>query len=393
MQNTSCICLHNVSNHACDTCLNAAAATHDRCPEAQGSAPLWLIAVILPLISTLVIVAMLAALYRTRRQKAKYEEEGSPQKVKRGTDNSAFCFDDNENLTCAACAGEENQHHPKSADEQRPSVEFHCGASLSSGQPVPSSEPECCDIDNNSGVFCSDAGSVRLSWHKSLCSTKYLKAEPQRWGDLRKLLEGSCEERAKSLKTPQSVSPLNKQLLTKIDAQQSQHISSVYGERRLHPEFLEPVQSLTFEEISKLSTPLEKTRSRHVSVTTRPATSPAVSDASFDSEAGSAAASVEVECGQFSIIRTVRDDVEEQPPPSGCSFRRRNILPVGSFPQSAAELFKACSTSSSMIEHWEDIFTMPLSFATYAPVFEDIACLPIDPSPCYDMQSDIEEII
>lgn len=70
VQNSSCICLHNISIHACDVCLSAV-NSRDRCSEAQGSVPLWLVAVILPLLTFLLIIGMFVALCRVRRQNVK----------------------------------------------------------------------------------------------------------------------------------------------------------------------------------------------------------------------------------------------------------------------------------------------------------------------------------
>lgn len=400
MQNRSCICLHNVSDHACDFCVWTT-ESRDRCSEVQGSVPLWLIAAILPLLSILVFIGMFVALYRVRRQNAKSPNHSSPQKAEQGTDNIAFCFDDNRTLTDAASAGKEKQHDPMSADQQWLSVEFYCDASLSSAQPVPNSELEYYEIGSISSAFHSDSASLKLSWHKNLYSTKSVKADPKRCGDLRMLLAGfkkerSSEERAHSPTKSHSVASLNKQLLTKIDAEQSQDTPACYKKMFLHSELLEPVQCLTLEEISKLNTPLEHTMSHRASLRSGLAKSTAVIDVSSDSETDSTFTGSQYECRQFSII-SARKYIHDQSSLSGCSFRQQGILPVSSFLKhtchSAESQHEAESAPSSMFEQWENILNMHLPFRNYALVFEDIACLPTEPSHSYDMQSDIEEII
>lgn len=264
VHNRSCICLHNVSEHACDICISTT-ESRNQCSEAPGSAPLWLIAVILPLISILVI-GVCVALYRVRRQNAKCQRDSSPQKTEQGTDNVAFCFDDKRTLTDAEYAEIEKQHDPMSADQQRLSVEFYGDASLSSVQQVPNSELEYYEIGSICSALHSDTASLTLSWHKHLYSPKCVKADPKQWGDLRMLLAGFkkerfSEERAKSPTKPQDVAFLNKQLLTKIDAEQSQHTPPRYQKRFIQPKFLEPAQCLTFEEIGKLFTPRENVTS------------------------------------------------------------------------------------------------------------------------------------
>ena len=64
-ENSSCICFHNVSDHACDICISAP-DSQDLCSAAGGTGPLWLIAVILPLISILVVLGMIVALRRVK---------------------------------------------------------------------------------------------------------------------------------------------------------------------------------------------------------------------------------------------------------------------------------------------------------------------------------------
>lgn len=397
VQNRSCICLHNVSDHGCDICISPTTGSRDRCSEAQGSVPLWLIAVILPLLTVLVIIGMFVALYRVRRQNAKCPNHSTPQKTEQGMDNVVFCFDDKRTLTDAASAEKEKQHDPMSADRQRLSAEFYCDASLSSAQPVPNSELEYYEIGSISSAFHSDTASLKLSWHKHLYSTKSVKADPKQWADLRTLFAGfkkerSGEEREQSPTKSQNVASLNKQLLTKIDAEQSQDTPACYEKRFLQSELLEPVQCLTFEEISKLNTPLEQTMSHQASLRSELAKSTAMIDVSSDSETDSTFTGSQYEY-EFSIIRKYMHD---QSSLSGCSFRQQGILPVSSFLKhnchSAAGQHEA-ESASSLFEQWENILNMHLPFSSYAPVFEDIACLPTEPSHSYDMQSDIEEII
>ncbi|XP_056230340.1 protocadherin Fat 4 isoform X2 [Seriola aureovittata] len=394
VQNRSCICLHNVSDHACDICISTT-ESRDQCSEAEGSVPLWLIAVILPLISILVIIGMFLALYRVRRQNAKCQPDSLPQKTERGTDNVTFCFDDNMTLTDAAPAEKEKQHDPVTADLQRSSVEFYCDASLSSVQPEPNSELEYYEIGSISSAFHSDT-SLELSWHKHWYSTKCAKADPKRWGDLKMLLtrfkkECSSEVKAKSPTKPQHVASLNKQL-----SEQPQNTPPCYTKKIPQPELLEPVQCLTFEEISKINAPLEQTMSHQASLRCGPTKSTTMEDVSFDSETDSTFTCSESECRQVSVIST-RKDGHYQSSLFARSFRQQDILPVSTLFKhnchSAAGQHKDDSTPSRMFERWENILNMHLPYSSYVPVFEDIVCLPMEPSQSYDMQSDTEEII
>ncbi|KAI9547915.1 hypothetical protein NQZ68_012932 [Dissostichus eleginoides] len=377
-QNTSCVCLHNVSDHACDICLSTTESCN-QCPEAQGSAHLWLLALILPLISILVIIGICVAVYKVRRHKAEGQTDNSQQKTEQGTGNVVFCFDDNRTLTDAE---NKKQNVPIRADQPRLNVEFYGDASLSSVLPVPNSELEYYEIGSICSELHSDTASLTLSWHKHLYSTKCVKVDPKQRGDLRGLLAGFkkehfSEERATCQTKPQDVAFLNKQLLTKINLQ---YAPLCHKKRLVELEFLDPVQCLTLEEISKLNTPQDKTMSHRASLRSGPTKSHTLINGSSDSETDSTFTCSESECGQFA-----------------CSFRQQGILPVSTFlkhscPSDAGQ-DKAESAPSSMFEQWGNILNMHLPFSSYAPVFEDIACLPTDQMYSYEMQSDIEEII
>ncbi|XP_034723569.1 protocadherin Fat 4 [Etheostoma cragini] len=366
VHNRSCICLHNISEHACDICI-ATTESLNQCSEAQRSAPLWLIAVILPLIS-IPVIGMCVALYRVRRKNAKCQRDSSPPKTEQGTDNVRFCFDDKRTLTDDESAKIEKQPNPMRNDQQRLSGEFYSDASLSSVQQVPNSELEYYEIGSICSALHSDTASLTLSWHKHLYSPTCVKANPKRWGDLRMLLAGfkkECfsEERAKNPTEPQDVAFLNKQLLTKIDPERSQ------------PKFLEPAQCLTFEEIGKLYTPLEKKMSQPASLEFGPDKSTMMNGASSDSETGSTFTWSESECGQFSTI-SARTYIHDLTSLSACSFRQQGIVPVRSFLKrschSAAGQHKAESAPSSMFEQWGSLLNMHLPFSSYAPEWNPV---------------------
>ncbi|XP_063762504.1 protocadherin Fat 4 [Eleginops maclovinus] len=376
LRNTSCVCLHNVSDHACDICL-LTTESRNQCPEAQGSAPLWLLALILPLISILMIIGI--CVYKVRHHKAEGQSDSSQHEPEHGTGNVVFCFDDNRTLTDA----ESNmQNVPIRACQLRLSAEFYRDASLTSVLPVPKTELEYYEIGSISSELHSDTASLTLSWHKHLYSTKGVKADPKQRGDLRMLLaefkkECSSEERTTSQIKPQDVAFLNKQLLTKIDLQ---YAPFCHKKKLVELEYLDPVRCLTLQEISKLNTPQDKTMSHQASLKSGPTKTNTLINGSSDSEADSTLTGSESECGQFA-----------------CNYRPQGILPVSAllkptFPSDAGQ-HEAESAPSSMFEQWENILNMHLPFSSYAPVFEDIACLPTDQMYSYEMHSDKEEII
>lgn len=372
VQNISCICLHNVSDQACDVC-SSTIDSNNGCSEAQGRVALWLTAVILPLMSISVITGMFVAIYRVRQQNAKCQSDSSPQKTEQGTDNMGFCFDDNREVQHAASAEKERQHDPMCSDQQRSSVEYYEIGSIS-----------------GASFIHSDTASLELSLRKNLYSTECPKAEPKRWGDLRILLKGQKKECLGEGKTKHPAKPEN---VAKFNAKQSPHIRPCNKKKFPQQEFLEPAQCLTLEEISKLNSPLEQIMSQQAS---GPANSATIINVSSDSETDTTVTGVESDGILFSNISTGRYR-NMRTFLSGCSFRQHDIIPVSVFLQNTSRStvgqHKAENNPCIMFEQWENILNMHLPFSSYAPVFEDIACLPIETSLSHDTQSDFEETI
>lgn len=374
VRNRSCICLHNVSNHICDTC-SSRAEEPDWCYEVQDNLPIWLIAVLLPLISMLVIIGMFAALYRARQRNSKYK------KTQQQADNIMLYFHNNR----AFIDESDPNTDPKSAYEQRPrESQFYCETNLSGVRLVPNSELEYYEIGSISSAH-SESPSLKLGWHAHNYSTHGGKDDTSQWGDFKMLLAGFREELSSEDKAkPQNVASLNRQTLSKTDAHQSQNATFYCMETFLQPELLEHVQCLTFEEISKLNIPLEShlTPSGWEAGSTKSTT---MIHVSFDSETNSTFTCSESEYKDFSVIST-KEYIHDQPSLSA-SFPQQDSLPGNA----VAGQCKSESTSSSMFVEWEKVLSIHPPFSSYATVFEEIARLPVE--PCYDIQSDTEEII
>nr|XP_029133379.1 protocadherin Fat 4-like [Labrus bergylta] len=373
VQNGSCICFHNVSNPTCDVCISTAESLRG-CSEAQGSGPLWLIAVILPLISILVIIGMFTVQYKARRQNAKCTRDSTQQKREQGTDNAAFCFNDNR----SAHTGQENSHDPMSADQQKlGAAEFYCEASSSSVQSLPHSEPEYYEIGSISSASPSKTASLKLNFHEHLDRKEGVTTEPKHGGDLRMLVAGfnnehSHEVWAKKATKPQNVSSLNR---LKIDTENSQHTPHC-NKSFIQPEFLEPAQCLTLEEISNLNNPLEQRIVHQASPR-----SSMMMEVSSESDTDSTFTGAGFDCGLFSVFSD-RKFTHDQSSLTTHSFRKQGPS------QPNTE-----SIPYTKFEQWGNILNLHLPFRSYAPVFEDIARLPTEHSHSYDIQSDIEEII
>uniref|UniRef100_A0AAQ4RW20 Uncharacterized protein n=1 Tax=Gasterosteus aculeatus aculeatus TaxID=481459 RepID=A0AAQ4RW20_GASAC len=359
-QSRSCICFHNVSYQACDVC-GPATESRNRCSEKPGGLPLWLIALILPLVLVLAITGSCVALYRRRCKDAERQSDSATEKPQKGTDNAAFRFEDSRTLADAACATKEKQRDPAGADQQRSCVEFYGDAGLPSVQPGPNSELEYYEIS------CSD--------------TKCEKADPKRWGDVRMLLAGykkECSSGGRPIRStePQDVAFLNAQLSTKDSEECLQQSPSGGREKFPRSEYFEPARCLTFEEICKLNTTWEKTPPQ-APLTPEAAMCSSVIGALSECEPDSTFSCSASECGQFSLSTHGQSSL------SACSFRHNC--------HSAADQHEEESARSNMFERWGIILNMHLPYSSYALVFEDIARLPT--GAFHSNDSDIEEII
>lgn len=218
LEHSSCLCFLNVSGHTCDICISAT-DSRGRCSESRGSTLLWLVALILPFTSILVITGMLVAFHRIKRLHLKSQSQGSQEP---GRDDVDICFDDE---------GKKGTHYdPEGVDQHSVNMECYYDARPSNVELVTNSELDYCEI--SSGSF-SDTASVQLSWH----ATRFIDATPNlNWGDLRVLLAGLKKECLSEEKAH-----------AHVDAEKSQ----------LRVGFLGPAQHLTFEEILKLSTSMQ----------------------------------------------------------------------------------------------------------------------------------------
>lgn len=387
VQNASCICMQNNSDHFCDRCIFT---THEECHGVHHSRPLWLIAVVLPLISILVIVGMCIGSYRVRERDVRFKNENFLQKTEQGTANMTFCFDDDNILADVVSTAKRKRPDPISASQQRSSEKFYSDAGVSCSQSMMPSELEYYEISSICSEFRSGKNSPNLSWHKHLDNTKPVKSASKQWGDLRMLLaklrkDSSSEE--KNPPKPQKVASLNKQRLYRIDSEQTQQTQPCPFKRFPHPELLEPTQCLSLEEISKLNAPIGL--SQQAPLKSGRTKSTMTIETSSECETDSTLTCSESDYGQFSGKKHVHDQ-------SRRSFRQEDFLPINTFfklTSSSAGQDETENISSSLLERFENIFYTQLPFSSYAPVFEDIARLPVDSSHSCDVQSDIEEIV
>lgn len=378
MQRGSCVCLHNVSHHLCDICVSRV-ENYDECSEAQANTPLWFIAVILPVFFVLIIAALLVVVIRRRRENARCQQ--APEKTQQGSDNIMFCFDDCKRprvLVPPVDLGQlSNVTRP---DQQRSKV-----------QPLPKNDVEYYEVGSNCSPFHSHTASLRLSWQSHQNSPRCIRTDPKRWADLKTSGGLKTQRFGEDQNSPtmrHNVISLHEQLLIALTDCEQRQETKRNTKMSLKPELVEPVQGLTFEEISKLNISGEAQeccRLNRVSPKLEKLKSAVMTDVSSENETDSTFTCSDSECRQNSDT-VVRKFIPDQ---SVCSFRQRGVCPVHSGLTCPADSHTLCAS----FELWENVLNMHPDFCTFAGVFEDIARLPIETIANRDMQSEIEEII
>lgn len=343
IQNKSCICLRNVSNHACDICTSTA---HDQCPEKQrGNKPIWITVVVLPSILILAIIVKCMGIYRVRHHKRKRKEQGKA--------NISFCLDD--------CKDKENSHAPQKAE------------------PIPLSELEYYETNSICSAFRLDDFSRR----SHVSTRNSVNAECKQWKSLGILL--ARFRKGKSSKKPQNVPSFDKQ----CPDLETAHLQTV--KRFPQSEILKPIQCLSYEEICKLNAPPDLTASHQTSQQKKLLKSTIRRETSSRSAADIPFACSESEHGRLDVTAG-KKYMLEQPSLSEHTVRQEVNPPVKS-PSlqtglSAADQEETGKHLTSVVEEWVHILNLNLPFNSYVPVFEDIACLPSE--FCH---SDPEEMI
>lgn len=383
IQDRPCMCLQNVSNHFCDICIPT---VNEECSEKQHNRPVWIIAVVLPLISILVIACMFAVLYRLKQQDSIVKNENLTHETGQETENSTICFDGNQVPKAGLSTSKGKRLDricPCQSNEKLNSY----------GQLMLPSELEYYEIGSICSAFNSDNNSPRLSWHKHLCSTKRLKNDSNQWGDLRRLLGNLKKDNPGEQKCPpnahQNMSSFHKQSLCQFDAEQQRQNMSCYTKEFPQPGLLEPTHPLSFEEISKLNAPLEPAFSHQALLETGPLESTMTTETSSDCETDSMFTCSESDYDHFNII-TCKKYRHKQPFPSECRISQ-DVFELTSSSTLCQDISK--TDPFTMFEQWEKNVNVPLTFGSYAAVFEDIAGMPMEFSHSSDMPSDEEEII
>ncbi|XP_067220490.1 protocadherin Fat 4 [Chanodichthys erythropterus] len=378
-----CICLHNVSGSSCGSC-SSDVVHSEACSQTQNTVPLWIVAIVLPVILILLILVLCIVL---RRQGKLCEGEKKshvylmPPSKQHGTDNLAFSL------------GPADESHRNVSNEASKQPDLIKPRDLTQGvESCTESGPSC----HVSGFGGSELEYYEIDSTYSNVKTPQLKKEDER-GDqvngnpkLSQFIMQPQTNHEPSLKLHQTMS--------RADFHQWQRQSQLFFKRKLAPDLTGPPQHLSADEVEKLNAPRDHKGYHHHNFREcpiKPCRSGAT-ETSSESESHCSFTGSEFDCErELSLISS--HDKDEHPPEAPDRSRGQFIL-------TAPSPFKDVVTSPSVhslhnisvsggIQQLENILNLGVHFNSYADVFEDIASLPTNQLTDCDFHSDQEEII
>lgn len=231
-----CICLYNVSGSPCGSC-SSDVVHSEACSQTQNSVPLWIVAIVLPIILILLILVLCFFL---RRQGKHCEGEKRshvylmPPSKQHGTDNLAFSL------------GPADESHRNISD----------GASKQPDLIKPRDSMQGVESCTESGPSChvSGFGGSELEYYEidstySDLKTPELKKEDER-GD-----QANGNPKFSQPQTNHDPSPKLHQKTFRGDFHQWQRQSHLFIKRKRAPDLTGPPQHLSVDEVEKLNTP------------------------------------------------------------------------------------------------------------------------------------------
>ncbi|XP_048017503.1 uncharacterized protein LOC125249282 isoform X3 [Megalobrama amblycephala] len=354
---TGAFVLHNVSGSSCGSC-SSDVVHSEACSQTQNTVPLWIVAIVLPVILILLILVLCIVL---RRQGKLCEGEKKshvylmPPSKQHGTDNLAFSL------------GPADESHRNVSNEASKQPDLIKPRDSTQGvESCTESGPSC----HVSGFGGSELEYYEIDSTYSDVKTPQLKKEDER-GD---------------------------QTTPRADFHQWQRQSQLFFKRKLAPDLTGPPQHLSADEVEKLNAPRDHKGYPHHNFREcpiKPCRSGAT-ETSSESESHCSFTGSEFDCErELSLISS--QDKDEHPPEAADRSRGQFIL-------TAPSPFKDVVTSPSVhslhnisvsggIQQLENILNLGIHFNTYADVFEDIASLPTNQLTDCDFHSDQEEII
>ncbi|KAL0174665.1 hypothetical protein M9458_030633, partial [Cirrhinus mrigala] len=233
-----CICLHNVSS--CGSC-SSDIVHSEACSQSQKSVPLWIVAVILPIVLILLILVLCIVL---RRQGKLCEGEKRsqiylmPPSKQHGMDNLGFRLD----------PPEESPRHVSNETNKQPDL-IKSRDSMQGMESHTESGPSC----HVSGFGGSELEYYEIDSTYSDVKTLQLKTEDERGDQVND--DPKVPQSTMQPQTNHKASPKLHQRTSGGDFHQWQRQSQLFFRRKLACDLLGPPQHLSADEVEKLNTP------------------------------------------------------------------------------------------------------------------------------------------
>ncbi|XP_056329349.1 protocadherin Fat 4-like [Danio aesculapii] len=360
-----CICLPSESS--CGSC-SSDLIHSDPCSPTKKTAPLWIVAVVIP-IALILLILVLCFVLRRHQNHSEVEKKSHiylmPPNKPHGMDNLAF------SLSPAEMPNISNEPN-KQPDLIKP---------RDSTQGV--------ERFTESGPLCHVSGFAGSELEYYEIDSTY--------SDVMK-----TEDEQANAKVPQStMQPQNNhkpspKLHLKTpggDFHQWQHQSHLFFKRKLAPDLTGPPQYLSADEVEKLNTPRDGKRHLNQNLRGGPIQScrGGPIETSSESESHCSFTASEFDCErELSLISSHHKDEHQ---PEDLSSGQFILMAPSPFRDVLSTQNLPCSSSSDGIQRLENLLNLGVHFHSYADVFKDLANLPThQPTDC-EFQSDQEEII
>nr|XP_055052836.1 protocadherin Fat 4 isoform X1 [Misgurnus anguillicaudatus] len=362
-----CICLHNVSGSACS--------------QSQASAPLWIVAVVIPIAFILLVLVLFIVFKRQGKHGLKASNVYLiPPPKQHGTDNLAFSAglaDECPRNICNTGSKQPDLIKPKDlthAVESYGEVGPPCNLCLGG------SELEYYEIDSTYTIYSSDVDTTQPKHNPGI--------DPDRPSGNPQIFQCGTKHGP----------PNSPKLNPKMSADHFHHWQrqSHVFKSRLAPDLIEPPQHLSKGEVEKLNATLEH-KGEFPIMHCRTVWSGGGMETSSESESHCSFTCSEYEYERELSLISSEDNKDEHI--SEDLSRGQFILLAPSPFRDHATVTHPCvqslhsSSVSSGGQHLESLLNLGVHFSTYAGVFEDIAGLPTNTSNDCDFQSDPEEVI
>ncbi|XP_073779905.1 protocadherin Fat 4 isoform X2 [Danio rerio] len=362
-----CICLPNTPESSCGSC-SSELIHSDPCSPSKKTAPLWIVAVVVP-IALILLILVLCFVLRRHQNHGEGEKKSHnylmPPSRPHGMDNLAFSLSPTE---IQNTSNEPNKQPDliKTRDSTQGVESFTESGPLCHVSGFAGSELEYYEIDSTySNVMKTEDEQANAKVPQSTM-------QPQ---------NNHKPSPKLHLKTPEG------------DFHQWHRQSHLFFKRKLAPDLTGPPQHLSADEVEKLNTPRGGKRYLNQNLREGPI-QPCRGgpiETSSESESHCSFTASEFDCErELSLISSHHKDEHQSEDLSRGPFI---LMAPSPFRDVLSTQNLSCSSASDGIQRLENLLNLGVHFHSYADVFKDIASLPThQPTDC-DFQSDQEEII